>query len=194
MHRRRISSILVLVTALSALQLGIAPDASRPKQVTRPDPKHISYRNPLQESKTGQPVSCPDPSVSRQNRRYVLVCTSDNATDAFPIWVSSDLVHWARDGFVFPHGRQPWWAVPSTGAGRQGIYWGPEIYIYRFGGRWVVYFAAQYNSASHALPLAAGKGVTSGTMVIGVATAAALAGPWHTRILHYPLVNDGHAS
>jgi beta-xylosidase len=47
----------------------------------------------------------------------------------------------------------------------------------------VVYFAAQYNNQSKALGSAR---LAPGTMVIGVATATSLKGPWRTRVLHYP--------
>jgi GH43 family beta-xylosidase len=71
--------------------------------------------------------------------------------------------------------------VPATGRSHAGLFWAPSIY--RIQNRWLVYFAAQYNAASHALGSAAPK---PGTMVIGVATANSLAGPWRTKILHYP--------
>ncbi|MGI8903291.1 MAG: family 43 glycosylhydrolase [Solirubrobacteraceae bacterium] len=209
-HRAR---VLVLVIAISALFLGMAsraavlkpaaspnrvqgsktayrssppPDASIAYRSSSLQGSRVTHGNPLKDS-TGAPISCPDPNVTLQHRgawRYYLVCTSDNAGDAFPIWVSNDLAHWTRQGFVFPHGHQPWWAVPSTGGGRRGIYWAPELYY--FGGRWVVYFAAQYNPASRALRFSPNGDLPPGTMVIGAATADSLTGPWHTRILHYP--------
>jgi GH43 family beta-xylosidase len=120
--------------------------------------------------------------AARRGRwRYFLVCTSDNARNTFPIWMSEDLVHWYPNGYVFPYGHQPFWAVPSDGRSHTGLFWAPSIY--RIQNRWVVYFAAQYNAASHALGAAALK---PGTMVVGVATATSLAGPWQTKILHYP--------
>jgi GH43 family beta-xylosidase len=95
--------------------------------------------------------------------------------------MSEDLVHWYPDGFIFPHGHQPWWAVPSTGGGRDGIYWAPSMY--RIDNRWVLYFSAQYNGATHAIGSAT---LAPRTMVLGVATSNSLAGPWHTQLLHYP--------
>lgn len=144
----------------------------------------LHFQNPLRDPSTGAALSCPDPSVTRHGRgrwRYLLFCTSDTAPDAFPIWKSKDLAHWVRDGFVFPRGRQPWWAGHSNGRTRVGVYWAPSIY--RINRRWVLYFAARYNSASHAL--AGGVSLPAGTMVIGVASAKTLTGPWHTRVLHY---------
>jgi beta-xylosidase len=145
----------------------------------------LHYRNPLRAA-NGQPITCPDPSVTTDPHgafRFVLVCTSDNARDAFPIWRSHDLVHWRADGYVFPRRHQPWWAVPASGRGQQGIYWGPEIY--HINRRWLLVFAAQYNPASHAIPFPPGHEPAPGTMMIGVATASSLAGPWRSRILHY---------
>lgn len=140
--------------------------------------------NPQRDALTGRPLSCPDPSVIAADRgrwRYFLVCTSDNARNAFPIWMSEDLMHWYPDGHVLPHGHQPYWAVPSDGRSHAGLFWAPSIY--RIQNRWVVYFAAQYKAASHALGSVSLK---LGTMVLGVATARSLAGPWHTKILHSP--------
>jgi beta-xylosidase len=131
-----------------------------------------------------RPLSCPDPSVIGADRgrwRYFLFCTSDNARNAFPIWMSEDLTHWYPNGYVFPYGRQPYWAVPSDGRSHTGLFWAPSIY--RIQNRWVIYFAAEYNAASHALGSAP---IEPGTMVIGVATANSLAGPWRTKMLHYP--------
>ena len=142
------------------------------------------YQNPMKDGLTGKPLSCPDPSVTKVHRgdwNYFLVCTSDNARNAFPIWMSEDLVHWYPDGYVFPYRHQPWWAAPSDGRSRDGIFWAPSIY--RLDGHWQVYFAAVYNNASHALGKVA---LPTGTMVLGVATATALKGPWHTHLLHYP--------
>ena len=45
-----------------------------------------------------------DPAVLRTDDGYVLVATSNDAPDAFPILRSSDLLHWHHEGFVFPAG------------------------------------------------------------------------------------------
>ncbi len=175
-RRSALALVLVGLIALFTGTGGGGGAAARP----------LRYRNPLRAPGTGQPISCPDPTVT-SNRdgafRYALICTSDNARDAFPIWRSRDLVHWRPDGYVFPHGHQPWWAVPSSGRAQQGIYWGPEIY--HLDRRWLLVFAAQYNPASHAIPFPPGQEPAPGTMMIGVATARSLAGPWRSRILHW---------
>ena len=169
------SALAVLALVALALVAVRAPAA---------DAAALHYSNPMRDAQTGKPLSCPDPSVIRIHRwkwNYFLFCTSDNARNAFPMWKSTDLVHWYSNGYVFPHGRQPAWAVPSDGRSRRGIYWAPSIE--RIANRWALYFSAIYNPASHA----AGTFVPrSGTMVLGVATATSLAGPWHTKLLHYP--------
>src|ERR1700722_6758220 len=100
------------------------------------------FHNPIRDGLTGAPLSCPDPSALKHKQgpwNYFLICTSDTALNAFPIWKSIDLVHWYPDGWVFPHGKQPWWALQSTGAVHDGRYWAPAIY--RVQGRWGLYFA-----------------------------------------------------
>jgi beta-xylosidase len=114
---------------------------------------------------------------------YDLVCTSGYASNAFPLYVSQDLVHWRADGYVFPHGRQPWWAVHSTGRSSGGRYWAPEIN--RIGDRWVIYFAAEYNAGKLDLEIPGYGRLTPKRMMIGYAVATSLGGPWHTGALHY---------
>jgi arabinan endo-1,5-alpha-L-arabinosidase len=165
--------MIVGVIGLAAAGAGCAGAA------TTPHAKH-AMRNGL----TGAPLSCPDPTVIRAHRgrwNYFVVCTSDNSVNAFPIYKSADFANWYPDGSVLPHGHQPSWAVQSTGHSHHGLYWGPSIY--RIHNRWVLYFAAQYNEASHAVGSFKLKPYT---MVLGVTTASSLAGPWHTKMLHFP--------
>jgi arabinan endo-1,5-alpha-L-arabinosidase len=146
----------------------------------------LSYHNPLQNLKTGKPLSCPDPSVTYAPTpalSYALVCTSGFNSNAVPIYVSRDLVHWRADGFVFPHGHQPWWAVHSNGGPKGGRYWAPEIN--RLDGQWIIYFAAEYNAAKLDLRIPGHGRMADGRMMIGYATATSLAGPWKTGVLHY---------
>jgi len=63
------------------------------------------YENPV------IPFDCPDPGVLRDGSQWVLACTSGNAANAFPIFVSSDLVHWSANGHIFPAGKRPNWAL-----------------------------------------------------------------------------------
>jgi GH43 family beta-xylosidase len=163
------------VTLAIALALSAATAATAAARIA----PAIHFKNPLVRPRTHTPMVCPDPDVVAAHRggwRYFMVCTSALAPNAFPIYKSRDLVHWYRNGFVFPHHRQPWWALPSP----KGAYWAPEIY--RIENRWVVYFAARINNRAHPLP---GVQLPGNTMVLGVAESTALKGPWHTRILHY---------
>ena len=146
----------------------------------------LRYQNPLRDPSTGKPLSCPDPFVTDNvspARGYVLVCTSHLDRNALPIYLSTDLVHWRADGYVFPRGHQPWWALKSTGRGSGGRFWAPELY--RIEGRWVVYYAAQYNSAKLTLEIPGGGLLADGALVVGDAWANSLQGPWHTAILHF---------
>lgn len=169
--------VLLLAALLAILAFGAHPAAqARAAQ--------LPYSNPMRNGVTGKPLSCPDPSVIQARRGkwdYFLFCTSDNARNAFPIWMSSDLVHWYSDGFVFRAHHEPSWAVPSTGSSRVGLYWAPSIA--RIENRWVLYFAAVYNPASGAIGSVTLK---PHTMVLGVATSSSLAGPWQSKLLHYP--------
>lgn len=127
-------------------------------------------------------VSCPDPTVVDAGVgrfRYYVACTSDFDADSFPVRGSNDLVHWTQIGAIFPAGHQPWWAVPSP----HGRYWAPALY--RIQGRWVLYFAAQYNPNASTIRYSTGKRLEQSAWVIGVATSRSLAGPWQTKILHF---------
>jgi GH43 family beta-xylosidase len=161
-------------TALVALACLGAPGA-----VAAPAPALV--HNPLTNPKTDKPLSCPDPTVIREpHRQYsmYMVCTSDFARDAFPIWGSNNGARWIKLGSVFPHGQAPSWAIA---AGKQhGRYWAPDLHW--FDGHWVLYYAAEMTSATeHALNPAA-----HGNFAIGVATTSNLrAGHWTTALLHY---------
>jgi GH43 family beta-xylosidase len=146
--------------------------------------------NPLNDPKTGKPLSCPDPSVIREpHRQYLLymVCTSDFVRNAFPIWGSNDGVRWTKLGTVFPHGQDPSWAIPA--GKRHGRYWAPDLHW--FDGHWVLYFAAQLtNATKHTLIPA-----PQGEWAIGVATTTDLrSGHWTTSLLHYSGQFDGSPS
>ena len=65
-----------------------------------------------------------DPAVLKTGDGYVLVATSNDAPDAFPILTSADLQRWEPVGFAFPEGQAPGW----TSAGiRVGDFWAPEM-------------------------------------------------------------------
>ncbi len=99
-----------------------------------------------------------DPAVLKTGSSYVLVATSNDAPDAFPILTSTDLVHWHASGFVFPEGDAPDW----TSAGiRVGDFWAPEMT--RVGDEYWLAFTAR--NRDHVLS-------------IGLAKAQQPTGPW----------------
>ncbi|APR76199.1 Beta-xylosidase [Minicystis rosea] len=99
------------------------------------------------------PFDCPDPGVIHDDAQYVLTCTSGGAAAAFPLFVSTDLVHWEKKGHVFPAGSRPAWAT--------GDFWAPEIH--EIGGKYVAYYSARG---------------TDGVLALGAASAPNALGPY----------------
>lgn len=99
-----------------------------------------------------------DPAVLKVDDGYVLVATSNDALDAFPILHSTDLICWTQKGFVFPEGEAPAW----TAHGRHvGDFWAPEMA--KVGDEyWLVYTARQKSNA----------------LAIGLARSNSPFGPW----------------
>ena len=111
-----------------------------------------------------------DPAVLKTDEGYVLVATSNDAPDAFPILRSNDLVTWAHDGFVFPQGQTPEWTAAGV---KVGDFWAPEMA--RVGDEyWLVYTA---RDKAHSLG-------------IGLAKATKPGGPWTD--LGRPLLTAGN--
>ena len=91
-----------------------------------------------------------DPGVARVGPDdYRLLVTSNDASDAFPILASSDLKTWRLNGFVFPQGAAPSWALTGPGV---SDFWAPELH--RIGERWIVCFTARRPDRSLAIGLA----------------------------------------
>lgn len=112
-----------------------------------------------------------DPAVLRVDDGWILVATSNDAPDAFPILHSEDLEHWQHRGFVFPEGQAPEWT--ATGR-RVADFWAPEMA--RVGDEyWLAYTARQKSNA----------------LAIGLARSDNPYGPW--RDLGRPLLT-GHAA
>jgi arabinan endo-1,5-alpha-L-arabinosidase len=109
-----------------------------------------------------------DPAVLKTDDGYILVATSNDALDAFPILHSHDLEQWTHRGFVFPEGEAPQWAAH----GREvGDFWAPEMA--KVGDEyWLVYTARQRSNA----------------LAIGLAKSASPFGPW--RDLGHPLISS----
>ena len=111
-----------------------------------------------------------DPAALKTADGYVLVATSNDAPDAFPILRSPDLVSWTHDGFVFPRGHTPEWTAAGL---KVGDFWAPEIA--RVGDEyWLVYTA---RDKAHSLG-------------IGLAKAKDPGGPWTD--LGRPLLTGGN--
>jgi arabinan endo-1,5-alpha-L-arabinosidase len=97
-----------------------------------------------------------DPETGRA--AWWLVATSNDAPDAFPILRSDDLKQWRADGFVFPRGQTPAWALTGLG---QADFWAPELH--RVGAEYWVCFTARRRDRE---------------LAIGLARAAAPRGPF----------------
>jgi hypothetical protein len=99
-----------------------------------------------------------DPAVLKDGEDYWLVCTSNDAPDAFPILHSSDLQHWECLSFAFPRGREPTWAASGRNV---ADFWAPEMA--RVGDEyWLAFTARQRTNA----------------LAIGLARAPLPLGPW----------------
>ena len=99
-----------------------------------------------------------DPAVLKYEDGYVLVATSNDAPDAFPILHSRDLEHWEPSGFVFHEGEEPAWAAKGRNV---ADFWAPEMA--KVGDEYWLAFTAR--QASNAL-------------AIGLARSAHSLGPW----------------
>lgn len=110
-----------------------------------------------------------DPAVLKTDDGYVLIATSNDAPDAFPMLRSHDLVDWTPVGFAFPEGENPEWTLAGT---KVGDFWAPEIA--RVGDQyWLTYTA---RARDHSLS-------------IGLANSESPTGPW--RDLGRPLMTGG---
>jgi GH43 family beta-xylosidase len=99
-----------------------------------------------------------DPAVFKDGDDYWLVCTSNDAPDAFPILHSTDLQHWEPRGFVFPAGQEPAWAARGRDA---ADFWAPEMH--KVGGEYWTAFTARQ---------------TTNALAIGLARATSPLSPW----------------
>ncbi len=108
------------------------------------------------------PGEHPDPTILRVGQHFWASSTSGEWSPQFPLFHSSDLVHWEPRGAIFPF--QPAWS--------DGAFWAPELVGDR--GRFFVFYVAR---------------ARGGTLSIAVATAPDPRGPWvdHGPILTEPL-------
>ena len=122
-------------------------------------PANLQWRPLLTENVHPQIlVGYGDPAVLKDGGDYWLVCTSNDAPDAFPILHSTDLEHWEPRGFIFSGGEEPDWAAKGRNA---ADFWAPEME--RVGEEyWTAFTARQGNNA----------------LAIGLARARSPLGPW----------------
>jgi arabinan endo-1,5-alpha-L-arabinosidase len=142
----------------------------RPHVLSGPAPSDLPAPNwlPLLTENASPQITCGygDPAVLKTDQGYVLVATSNDAPDAFPILQSDDLETWTHKGFVFAEGEAPEWAAHGR---HVGDFWAPEMA--RVGDEyWLVYTARQKSNA----------------LSIGLAKSDSPFGPW--RDLGHPLV------
>lgn len=91
-----------------------------------------------------------DPCVVRvAEHDYRLLVTSNDAPDAFPILASPDLESWRLQGFVFPQGCAPAWAICGPDV---SDFWAPELH--QVGDEWWVCFTARTHDRSLAIGIA----------------------------------------
>jgi len=128
-------------------------DAEDPDVLAAP----AKFKNPLGPA-------CADPGVIRIGSTFWAACTGKG----FPLFKSTDLVHWKAAGHLFTLATKPAWA--------NGNWWAPEVH--HVGDGLVAYFTALSPSR--------------GKMCIGAARAATMAGPW--KDIGHPLVCDAHVS
>ena len=75
-----------------------------------------------------------DPSVIRAGNVYYATGTSSEWAPHFPLFRSTDLLHWQPAGYVFP--KTPAWAAAS--------FWAPELFYWK--GTYYVYYVARKKS------------------------------------------------
>ena len=110
-----------------------------------------------------------DPAVLKVDDGWVLIATSNDAHDAFPIVHSPDLERWEHKGFISPEGHAPAWT--ATGR-RVGDFWAPEMQ--RVGDEyWVAYTAREKSNA----------------LAVGLARASTPYGAWTDN--GQPLITGG---
>jgi len=127
---------------------------------TAPEPPSGPRWQPLLIDNLSDRIRCGygDPAMLRTDEGYVLVATSNDAPDAFPILRSDDLETWSLAGFVFPQGQHPEWTLAGP---KVGDFWAPEMA--RVGTEyWLTYTA---RNRDHSLS-------------IGLARASHPCGPW----------------
>ncbi|MDR6197222.1 glycoside hydrolase family 43 protein [Siphonobacter sp. SORGH_AS_0500] len=92
-----------------------------------------------------------DPSVIRVGDTYYATGTSSEWAPHFPLYQSTDLIHWKSMGYVFP--QTPSWASAS--------FWAPELY-YRKGTYYVYYVARKKSDGISCIGVATSRNPAQG--------------------------------
>lgn len=108
------------------------------------------------------PGDHPDPSIIRVGQQFWAAATSGEWSPQFPLFRSTDLIHWLPAGAIFS--QQPRWA--------EGSFWAPELVHDR--GHFFVYYVGRKRG---------------GPLCVAAASATSPGGPWtdHGPILCDPL-------
>lgn len=92
-----------------------------------------------------------DPSVIRVGNSYYAVGTSSEWAPHYPLFKSTDLIHWKQSGYLFP--QTPAWASSS--------FWAPELY-YRNGIYYAYYTARKKADSISCIGVATSKNPEKG--------------------------------
>lgn len=112
------------------------------------------FRDKLSDATIIQPVipgDLADPSVIRVGNTYYATGTSSEWAPHYPLFTSSDLVHWKQLGYIFS--KTPAWASSS--------FWAPELY-YRNGTYYVYYTARKKADGISCIGVATSKDPAKG--------------------------------
>ncbi len=112
------------------------------------------------------PGDHPDPTILRVGRTFWASATSGEWSPQFPLFRSTDLLHWEPAGAVFRH--QPAWA--------EGSFWAPELVHDELSGQFIVWYVARKRG---------------GNLCIAVASATSPTGPY---LDHGPVVCEADGS
>lgn len=123
-------------------------------------PRAHGWANPV------VPGDHPDPTILRVGRTFWASATSGEWSPQFPLFRSTDLIHWFPSGSIFPD--QPSWA--------EGSFWAPELVHDELSNQIFCWYVARKRNAG---------------LCIAVATAATPAGPYTD---HGPLVCERDGS
>ncbi len=102
------------------------------------------------------PGDHPDPTIVKVGDTFWASATSGEWSPQFPLFWSTDLVHWIPSGSIFP--AQPTWA--------EGAFWAPELVHDEVSGCFVAWYVGKKRG---------------GPLCIAVATAPAANGPYADR-------------